>query len=302
MSEPSSPAQATSAAWRAAWLSLLFLFDVARISRGRGDLLEPVIITAILQGNQAALQGDPELQLRYKDSAWALPDALRRPISINAVAQSLRLPFETVRRRAQALAARGVCVMTSAGVYVPQAAVTSAAYVDVQARRVERLATLYADLVVAGLQATKPGLEDFLAASGRAADRLLADYMLRAVGAILELTTGAVDGVVVLALSAVNIAPLDPAAVIAEGRYAEAARPCSAGQVAHALGMPRETVRRRLHGLAEIGFCRRVGRLWIADVPPASQPLLARLVAENTQNLRRLFSALGELSERAQPS
>lgn len=121
MQEPSGSSVLAPAAWRLARLSVLFVFDVTRISRGEGDLLEPLLLTAILQANQSALPSRPDLQLLYGTGTWALPDEHRRPISVSALAQSLGLPFETVRRRTQALARRGLCVAAPAGLYVPQA-------------------------------------------------------------------------------------------------------------------------------------------------------------------------------------
>ena len=100
----------------AARLSIEFVLDVARISRGPGDLLDPLILTAILEANQAAVRRDPQLTRLYGDAQSALPDDLRRPISINALAKSLRLPFETVRRRLQTFVDAGLCVRTAARV------------------------------------------------------------------------------------------------------------------------------------------------------------------------------------------
>ena len=288
-------------AWRLAQLAVLFLFDIARISRGDGDLLEPVILTAILQANQAAVLSDPELQLRYDDAAWALPDEDRRPISVNAIAQSLGVPFETVRRRTKSLEARGLCVAGPAGVYVPQAAVTSPAYVFVQAHRAGRLGTLHGELVAADMLAHAPGLEGFIAGSARAADRLLANYMLRACGGLLELTGSAMDGMVLVALAAANIRDLHVAQISDWATFGALAAPCNVSPLAEALGMPNETVRRHMHRLEASGFCRRAPSGWTAAVPADRQALLGRLVNENARNLRRLFVSLAELRTRASP-
>jgi len=297
--EPHSSLVVAPVAWRMAQLSVLFLFDIARLSRGDGDLLEPVILTAILQANQAALLSDPSQQLRYDDAAWALPDEDRRPISINAIAQSLGLPFETVRRRAKALAGRGLCVITPAGVYVPQAAVTATAYVRVQAERAARLAALHGALVAADMLAPSPGLEGFIVHAARAADRQLANYMLRACGGLLDLTGSAMDGMILVALAAANIAELRVERVSDWATFGTLAQPCNASRLSEMLGMSNETVRRRLHGLEAAGFCRRVPGGWTAAIPPGRHALLGRQVTENAQNLRRLFAALAELHARA---
>ena len=287
-------------AWRMAQLSVLFLFDIARVSRGAGDLLEPVIVTAILQANQSALLSDPSQQLRYDDAAWALPDEERRPISVNAIAESLGLPFETVRRRIKSLAAQGFCVTTPAGVYVPQAAVTSPAYVQVVAERAGRLAELHGELARADLLAPTAGLEGFIVESARAADRQLANYMLRACGGLLALTGSAMDGMVLVALAAANIADLHLARLNDWSAYGALVQPCNASRLAVALGMSNETVRRRLHGLEEAGFCHRRPAGWTATIPADRQVLLGRQVDQNAQNIRRLFAALAELQARAE--
>lgn len=282
-------------AWRTAHLSARFVLDVTRISRAGGDALEPLLLTAILQANQAAMLADPELQLRYAAAA-ALPDPLRRPISINALAQSLGLPFETVRRRVRALQGRGLCVARENGVYVPEAVVGSTAYRQVQAARAERLAVFHRELGAAGLGFGATGLEAFVGASPRAADRLLADYMLRICGDLIALTGGVLDGLLLVGLFACTFAEAAPAAEAAAALAP--ARPIFGLGLARAVGLPAETVRRRLGGLEQAGFCRRAGRGWLAAAPSDRRPAVERLVTENVRNLRRLFASLGGLAAR----
>jgi DNA-binding Lrp family transcriptional regulator len=297
---PESPgtSKAAADAWRLARLSALFVFDVARISRGEGDLLEPLLLTAILQANQAALPGRPDLQLAYGQAEGALPDAERRPISISALANSLGLPFETVRRRARALAARGLCVSTGAGLSVPETVVTSPAYLAVLKARAARLASLQAEAADAGLVAPAPELGDFLAEAPRAGDRVLGDYMLRACEALMALTGSAIDGVVLLALCAGNVRDLDVALVTGWEAYEALATPWRPSALARALGMPGETVRRHVLRLAGAGFAKPRSRGWIAGAVPENRPALVGIVERNAANLRRMLSALAELAER----
>ncbi len=70
---------------------------------------------AINQANNAPLTRDPEARARYGGLDALAPDGERRPVSINAVAASLGLPFETVRRRIRRLAAEQVCVAVGRG-------------------------------------------------------------------------------------------------------------------------------------------------------------------------------------------
>jgi DNA-binding Lrp family transcriptional regulator len=286
-------------AWRMARLSVLFVFDVARISRGDGDLLEPLILTAVLQANQAAIATDPELQVVYGDAEWSLPDEHRRPISVNAIAQSLDLPFETVRRKAKAMADRGLVVVTPQGLVAPQAAVVSEPYVAVLRARVDRLAQLCEELVAAGLQPPIPSLRSLLSGAPRAADRVLAGYMLRVCNDLIELAGGAMPGMVLLALAAANLRELQVARVDGWDVFSRLAQACSAAELSRELGMSDETVRRRLHQLVEDGFCARTGADWIAAAPARKQRLLGRIVEANAQNLRRLMAQLAELDSHA---
>jgi DNA-binding Lrp family transcriptional regulator len=286
------------AAWRLARPTVLFLFDVARISRGDGDLLEPLLLTAILQANQAALAARPDLQLAYGARAWALPDEERRPISVSALANSLELPFETARRRAASLVARGLCVKAGAGLYAPLSAVTAPAYLAVLSARAARLGRLHAELVAAGLQAPDPQLAAFLAETPRAADRVLGDYMLRTCGELLALAGSAMDGVVLLALCAGNIRDVDPEFVGGWSGFGDTATPCRVTALADALAMPGETVRRHVRRLAAAGFARRSARGWVADAAPDRRAAVERLIETNAQNLRRMLAALGDLAAR----
>jgi DNA-binding Lrp family transcriptional regulator len=274
-----------------AGLSLEFVLDISRISRGEGDLLTPLVLTAILDANQAIVHRDPELARLYGDAGSALPDDLRRPISTNALAKSLRLPFESVRRRVSGWIEIGVCVRTPAGVYVPQAVVTSPAYVAVQAARVARLRRFRADLVQAGFVAAALA-EPTPAGMVRAADRALAQYMLRTCDQLMVLARNPVSGFVLLGLAVAGLgSEAQPAGLGLASR-----QPATVAVVGEVVGMPAETVRRHLMALQRLGFAERTPKGWISAAQPRSWPQLGRLVAQNEANLRRLFDRIGELA------
>lgn len=263
--------------------SLQFVFDVSQISRGQGDVLDPLLLTAILDANQAAIHRDPELALRYGDAGTALPDELRRPISVNALAKSLRLPFETVRRRVAGWVETGICVRTRGGVYVPQAVVTSPAYVTTQGERVARLRTFHRELVHAGF--ISPLLADALSETAvRAADRALAQYMLRTCDLLIEVVLNPVTGFVLLGLGATGLVGSE-----------ESREPAPVATVCANLGMPAETVRRHLQVLARLGFAEHAAKGWRLAAERRTWPKLGRLVAQNETNLRRLFERLDDL-------
>jgi DNA-binding Lrp family transcriptional regulator len=284
--------RAGTAAWDSqrgrdiASLSLRFVLDVTTISRGPGDLLDPLLVTAILDANQAAIHRDPDLARLYDDAQTALPDDLRRPISINALAKSLRLPFETVRRRVGAWTEAGLCVRVPGGVYVPQAVVTSPAYLAVQTARVERLRRFHADLVRMGF--IPPSMTDGPRTGVRAADRALAQYMLRICDHLIELTGDASNAFVLLGLFV-----LSTRAETAELQRVKRSAPVSA--VCEEVRMAPETVRRRLLALQARGLAARRPRGWVVLADERTWPQLRRMFADNEANLRRLFDRLSEL-------
>src|SRR6185295_13738301 len=84
---------------RAMRLWLLFLLDIIEIARGPGQGYDPLILGVVSSASVATVNQDIRLQLAYATVDRPPPDALRRPVSINAIARSLGLPYETVRRR-----------------------------------------------------------------------------------------------------------------------------------------------------------------------------------------------------------
>ncbi|MDB5445488.1 MAG: hypothetical protein JWQ97_805 [Phenylobacterium sp.] len=278
--------------WGVAQLSVAFMLEVGRLSRGQGDVIDPLILTAILEANQAAIRHDPQLALHYADAASALPDELRRPISISALAASLRLPFESVRRRIAAWVAAGICVRTEAGIYVPQAVVTSEAYLAVQAARVGRLPQLHADLSAAGLELPPAPEPDRLAGKIRAADRALAEYILRSCDPVVELAGSPANAFVLLGLWTANGRGRPTSW---SGRAATMGKPCAIRLICEQVGMPAETVRRRVLALQALGLAERRAGGWITTTPEALRPVMAQMLSANVANLRRLFGRLHEL-------
>lgn len=278
---------------RASLLALVFVVDVANLSRDGGDLLEALVSAAIIQANQAALRHEPSVRQAYGDSGEALPDELRRPISVNAIAQSLRLPFETVRRKVKRLIAADSCVATTQGVYVPQAVIVGARHAAVQSARLARLNRLHDELVRAGVLTAGEALPGPLPdALKRTANRALSEYMLRTSDRVAGLAGGVQEGFVLLGLCVSNARSLIEA--VSAGGGGEL-RPASASSIAARLGLPPETVRRRLVALQASGLARRERGGWMAAAPPAAHAAIAQLLAEQETDLRRLFVRLKEL-------
>ncbi len=70
-----------------------------------GDLMKGLVYTAIWTANVKHVANTS-----LANSATVLADSQRQPVSVGAVSRSLRLPYETVRRHADALVREGICV------------------------------------------------------------------------------------------------------------------------------------------------------------------------------------------------
>lgn len=88
-------------------------------SLGPGDLVDTLLSLALIQANVGhidhAAAGPPD----GMRADGAVPDALRRPVSVLALADALGLPYETTRRRLAGLAEAGYCVRVPGGVITP---------------------------------------------------------------------------------------------------------------------------------------------------------------------------------------
>lgn len=112
----------------------------------QGDLLRALVFTAIWTANVKHVTNARAMTREL------LPDEVRQPVSVLAISNSLRLPYETVRRHALALERAGICKRFGrAGLVVP-----SAVHRDFASRaktNYGQLVALLAELRQAGLQA-----------------------------------------------------------------------------------------------------------------------------------------------------
>lgn len=270
-----------------AGLSFAFLRDEMATGIGELDPLDALLVLAVNQANIAPLTRDPEARARYGRLDAPAPDDARRPVSINAIAASLGLPFETVRRRIRRLAAAQVCVLSPEGVVVPAAFLTSATYVQSVMQAHDRLRRFYLELKAADLvEALPPPAYDTSAVPVRAAARLLSDYILRACEGLMR-EAGNV-------ISALTIAALLAAALDDSERSVGGSRALSVRAIAQALRLSPETVRRHIAELAEEGLCvRTTAGLRITEAALA-RPGLRVLLADNAGHVQRLLAGLAE--------
>jgi DNA-binding Lrp family transcriptional regulator len=277
----------------------MLIRDMVHITRGDDELRDALIFTVALDANMAPVNRDPQLQVVYGGARISAPDELRRPVSINAVAKSLRLPFETVRRRFQRMARDGLCVISPQGVIIPREAVTSAGYIAKQGARYTRAREFYLALKAAGAapserlgEAPPPGGEPLV----RAANRALSEYVLRACDGLVALTGDMMRSLVLLELAVANMRALATAELEAWAFAPEkAARPVRIAALAAPLRLSGETIRRHLQALEAQGFCQRTTGGLVATAPPAAWPALIGLIVANEANLQRLLSRLRPL-------
>jgi DNA-binding Lrp family transcriptional regulator len=288
----------------AARLSTAFVVDLVKLGSHGRDVIDALIRTAVLVANQVHLTRDPELQRRYATLDEDVPDELRRPTSINAVATSLRIPFETTRRRIGGLAEQGVCRITPAGVIVPHAATDAPAYRFACAVQFEKLRLLYGRLRGAGFFEGPPPAATAPYSGGdppaRLAGRLVGQYVLRFTEPLAERIPDRVTSLALLDMVCANTEELPDSEgggpeVGAAGFVADALRkPVTIATLAERLGMPPETMRRHVAELVERGLCVRGEHGYIVPAEALARAPFVRFLFDNQQNLNRMFLGLAD--------
>lgn len=303
MSEPGEPvvrdAQANALAWRVASMSLDFLVDVLDVGRRGRDLIDSLLIAAIVVTNLSGIDREAEREFIEAEVGRPVSDDLRRPISINAIAQSLRLPFETARRRIRALEQEGVVVSTPAGVYVPGAILTQPEYMQIVFARHRRLGEFYHELMALGaLPPPTPSTPTLPVSAGavRMTNRNMGEYVLRVADVLFELVGDPVSSLILIDMLRANLRGLDDAGRL---RWLEdpllAAAPVRIAGIAARQQLSSETCRRHILRLVEAGLCVKHGGGYVAKGTPEIEAKVDQLVHDNLANVQRLFSRLRQL-------
>ncbi|WP_133255024.1 helix-turn-helix transcriptional regulator [Phenylobacterium hankyongense] len=278
-----------------------FVLDLVKLGGHRRDVVDALVRAAVLQANLAHLIRDSELQRRYAGLEQDPPDELRRPASINAIATSLRLPFETVRRRVGGLTEAGICALTPKGVIVPQGATSSPEYRVALQFQYEKLRALYERLraidVVQPPEALAPWTGE---PPVRLVGRLVVDFVLRFTEPVLEQVPDPVTTLTLLEIILANTEALPDddggeegtgvAAFVPDSRRA----PVSVGALRARLAVPNETLRRHVKRLCDSGLCRPVRGGYIVSAEALSRPELLAFMLRNHANLTRMFAGLGQ--------
>lgn len=283
--------------WTLARLSLGFTLD--QVSEGLAGLspLDALLVLAVNQANIAPLTRDPAARQAYGALEHAAPDGSRRPASVNAMANSLGIPFETTRRRLKNLEAQGVCtIVPGAGVVIPESFLTSPAYLQSVMAANHRLVGFYGALLDGGLLDPLPettyDIDDGVPLRGAA--RLISDYLLRGLDGMLR--EGG-DVISALTLLAVLVAALNEVAWPPEAEWALTQTvfgTSTVAEIARRLGLPGETVRRHIVRLTDAGHLRRTdGGVTIAR-DYLTRPSVQVLAEEHAGAVQRLFAGLAE--------
>lgn len=261
------------------------MLDQIRLARHPLDFVDALLTVAVTQANIDTVMRNPALQRAYATYDAIPPDDLRRPISVNALAHSLGLPFETVRRRTSRLALLGFFKTSPEGIYVPGPRVQGPWHRRVVENGYERTIMLYRRLA---------DLEAFLGTpdpSGlidgqkplRAAARIASEYLLRMVDLLTNILGSPVDAAIWLEVLRSGVSP--------EGERV-AVRPALA---AKRLGLPAETVRRRIAHLEAMGIFERARDGVLISYARLSKPDFAALLDKNIAYMRRMFMNLSQV-------
>ena len=289
-----------------------FALDLVKLGDFGRDVVDALLLTAISQANVAQITRSPELQRAHATLDQPPPDALRRPVSISAVAHSLRIPFETARRRIAALIELGVVTSMPRGVIIPAGPMNSPFYRMAAEAHYKLVRDLYFRLRGIGL------LEDLPRPNGPPFDpehppvrlviRLSADYLLRLAEPINLHVGDLISGLVLMQVIHANTEHLpDTEGGEADGDWSADAfvpdrlrKPIRAASISEQLGIPQETVRRHLIRLVQVDRCERAEDGYLVTSRQLAREPFIQFLMDNQSHLHRLYAGLadfGVLSE-----
>lgn len=282
-------------AWRIAPACMDFILNIEQASRNTESIVDGLLFAAIQSANVSPISRDPALQVAYAMIGDAPPDDLRRPVSVNAVAQSLRMPFETARRRVQGLVRMGAVEVTPRGVLVAKSALGDMRFLTNAILRHEHLKTFYLDMKAQGLAPAPASgaLPTWPTPPLRLTNRLIWEYMLRVADDLGAISGDATRGVILLAMTQENTRGFRHDQLTAWTRDPLGlGQPVRNRKLAERLKLSSETMRRYMIALEELGFCLRGPAGLLAVTTPSVRATLDKLVLDNLANVQRLFVRL----------
>jgi hypothetical protein len=116
-----------------------------------GDLVTALVFLAIVSANVSHLNADGPEGALHADTDDVPPDALRKPVSVLALAGSLDLPYETTRRHVAKLLKAGQCERVTGGLIVPARVLLSERHTEGMRANLTNLRRLFRALTRAGV-------------------------------------------------------------------------------------------------------------------------------------------------------
>lgn len=287
-------------------LAIGFALDLVKLAGFGRDVVDGLLIAAISQANLAQITRSPELQRAYATLDQPPPDDLRRPVSVSAIANSLRIPFETARRRISALADLGVVKTGRRGVYVPGAPLNSPFYRVVADAHYQRLQSFYFRLRAIGALEDLPRpvvpTYDPKDPPVRLVVRISTDYILRLAEPVILHIGDPMSGLILLDMFHANTEHLpDTEGGWPDGGWGtetfvadDLRRPVRVAALSARLGVPSETTRRYVKRLMERDLCERAPGGYLVPSRILARGVLAPLVVDNQSHLSRLFAGLAD--------
>jgi DNA-binding transcriptional regulator YhcF (GntR family) len=276
----------------AARLGMSFFLQHLQIVRDQRPLVDGLILLALFQFNYGRLNEE-----QARDLAGGGAESGPTAASVNALAQSLKLPFETVRQRVAVLRSDGLCERHKGSLLITPAQLQTERF-QWQAQaiwsEVRRLYFGLADLgvlrpVAAAPVRDSPPLFDVL--------RLASEYTLRQVEAMTDQVANPALGILIINILRATTEHLDDTYTeVSETDDLvrdELRRPASVPMLASRCGLTVETARRHISTLVDQGWVVRApggGVMVTRDMlrgPPWPE---AR--RQNVANLNRLVEGL----------
>lgn len=276
-----------------------------------GDLIKGLVWLGIVEANVRRLNADPELSAQYASSETPLPDDLREPVSVYALAQALRLPYETTRRYVAKLTDSGQACRVERGVIVPMEAMEAPAVRLASVQFHASLRRFMEILVRLGafpelLGAPGAARRSHLSAASqqpntlRRIARATNSFHLRTAELLADAADGdLVRGIIFLGVIQANIQTLNSDLNLSL-RYGgvgdippdELRRPISVYALAQSLDLPYETTRRYVQKLIEDGRCAREPAGIVVSQSVLSQPAMVAALGRNHENLAGFIATL----------
>ena len=290
----------------AARLANGFALDLVKLGGFGRDVIDGLLMVAISQANIAQINRNPELQRTYATLDQPPPDELRRPVSISALANSLRIPFETTRRRITGLIDAGIVRSAQRGVIIPTAPLTSPFYRMGVEANYNLVRNLYFRLRGIGLFEDLPrpirAPFDPEHPPVRLVIRHSSDYLLRLAEPVTLYMGDLVTGLLLMDMIQANTEHLadtdggaDDPDWTPEGFVPDSQRrPVRATTLAERLGIPPETVRRHIHRLIESDRCEQNKDGYLVPARVLARKPFVQFMVDNQSHLHRLYAALGD--------